>query len=370
MATGASAALIVELEDALARCSKGRRALVIEQVIKLFLAQPQENVRHLSSFDEVLACLIRQAELVGLANLSNAVVRSRLRLPMTARQLALHQEASVAVPILRHSSCISDADLDELAETGNQEQLLAISSRSELSERLTTTLVMRGNAGVHLAISRNLDARLSERAFAVLLKMAERNEQLAQTLGKRSDIPAKLVRKFLALVAGKPRLAFLNSASPEVRALAEREASTDSNAQRDYTTAMKEVSTLSRSGKLTDSAVNRFAVGQDQEKLTAALALLSEAPIRVIERLLRDDSADELIIACKAARLRWATTASIIRHRQGCPPISEQQLEEQRGLFESLSLAEAQWTIRFGKEDSNAGDGAKADRSIGKSNYH
>jgi uncharacterized protein (DUF2336 family) len=366
MAAGTSAALIPELEDAFARCPKDQRALVIGEVIKLFLAQPKENVRQLSSFDEVLACLIRQAEVADLTKLSNAVVASRLMLSKAVRQLAFHEDASVAIPILRGSNWISDEDLNELAETRDQEHLLAISSRSQLSRALTTTLVMRGNASVHISISRNLGARLTEGAFTVLLKIGERDEELAQALGKRSDLPATLVRKFLALVTGKPRLAFLRFASPEICTMTEREAPPKAKAQRDYASAEKEVGCLSRTGQLTDSTVNRFAVGQDHEKLTAALALLSQAPITVIERLLCGDSVDELVVACKAARLRWATTASIIRHRQGCEPISEQQLEERRKLFDSLSLSEAQWTIRFGKTDTSADGCAKPNKSATK----
>jgi uncharacterized protein (DUF2336 family) len=358
MTTGASAALIAELEDALARCARHRRASVINEVIRLFLEQPERNVRHLGSFDQVLACLIRQAEVSDLASLSNAIVRSQLELPEATRQLASHEEASIAVPVLRHSNSLSDETLVELAETRNQDKLLAISSRAALSEPLTTALVLRGNTAVHVAISRNLGARLTEGSFAILLKIAERDQQLAGALAKRADIPPPLLRKFLALVTEQSRVAFLNSASPEIRAMSQRETPSKAKVQRDYSAAEKEIGVLSRTGKLTDSTVNRFAVGQDHERLIAALAFLSEAPITTIERLLDGDRADELAIACKAARLRWATAASILRHCQGGPPISEQQLEKQRVLFERFSLSEAQQTIRLGKTDLNAGGSA------------
>lgn len=370
MVAGSSAALIDELEDALARCPKHCRGLVVGEVIKLLLVQPRENVRQLTSFDEVLACLIRQAEVADIANLSYAVATSRLAFPKASRQLAFHDDASVADPILRQSSCLSDEVLIELVETRSQEQLRAISSRGALSEAVTTKLVMQGNAAVHLAISQNPGVRLTERSFAVLLKIAERDEQLAQALGKRSDIPAMLTRKFLALVTGKPRLAFLNSASPAIRALCQQEPRSEINTPIDYASAEKEIGALSRAGKLTDSTINRFAVGQDHERLVAALALLSETPVTVIERMLRADSPDELAMACKAARLRWATAASIVRSRQGGLPVSEQQLEDLRGLFESLSLSEAQRTIRFSKSDATANSRPERGKPDAKRSYH
>jgi uncharacterized protein (DUF2336 family) len=354
MAAGGSVALITELEDALARCPRHCRALVIQEVIRMLPAQPKDNIRQLGSFDEVLACLIRQAEVADIVNLSRTIAISRLMLPKAVRQLAFHVDAAVADPVLRHLSCISDEDLKELAETRGQKQLSAISSRTELSESISTKLVMRGNTGVHITLSRNPGARLTEKSFAVLLKLAERNDALAQALGSRPDVLATLVRKFLALVTGKPRIAFLNAGPPETRVVAQQARAPDINTQRDYASAEKEVLELSRSGKLTDSAVNRFAIAQDLEKLTAALALLSETPVTVIERLLCREGLDEMVIACKAARLRWATTVSIIRCSRGGAPTSEQELEQLIRLFESLSLSEAQRTVRFGKADGIA----------------
>src|SRR5690242_3267476 len=110
-----------------------------------------------------------------------------------------------------------------------------------------------------------------------------------------------------------------------------------------------QIAELRRAGKLNDSAVNRFAVRKQIAKLTVALAQAWEASVRSIERLLSNSSdVDQLVIACKAARLRWATTVSILNNREGCLPIEGDELNSLGGLFESLSLSEAQRTVRFG----------------------
>lgn len=353
MAAGSSQALVSELKDALVRFPQNRHTLVIQRVIELFIDHGGQSPHQIEALDEVLVCLIRHADLADLERLSNAIAKSGLMLPSTIATLAAHERTSIATPLLRNSKWVTEQSLVELTETRDQKHLSAISSRAALTKRITTPLVMRGNAGILVEVCRNLDADFTDQSFAMLLKIAEHNEDLARALGARPDIPIRLVRKFLALVTEKARLAFLSAASPEHRAIAEREISPKVNAERDYKSAEKEVGALSRAGKLSDSAVNRFAIQQDQEMLTAALALLSEAPIATIERLLCADRTDELVIACRAARLRWATTVSIVRQRENSAPLSEQQLEEQRGLFESLSLSEAQWTIRFGQSDSS-----------------
>ena len=342
-------AQIADLEDAIVRCPEHRRALVLQQVTKLFLDDRRETALKLAYLDDVLVCLMRPASAIDLAGVSNALVRSGLKLPKTLQQLALHRDPSVAVPILRHSSWLSEDDLAEVAETLDRDHLLAISSRSVLSEFLTTTLIMRGYTAVHTAITRNLGAKLSEGGFTVLLKIAERDSELAALLGARSDIPSGLLRKFLAMVAEKPRAAFLRAASPIVRAMAERETPKIAVSNRDYSSVETEIAELRRTGKLNDSTINRFAVTQQFDKLTVALALASDAPIKRIERLLSNHGdLDQLVMACKASRIRWATTASILRNREGCSPPTGDELEELNHLFESLSLSEAQRTIRFG----------------------
>ena len=118
---------------------------------------------------------------------------------------------------------------------------------------------------------------------------------------------------------------------------------------KDYSSAEKEIAELRRTGKLNDSTINRFAVTQQVEQLTVALALASDAPVRQIERLLSDSGdVDRLVMACKASRLRWATTASILSNRAAHSVPSGEELEALNRLFESVSLSEAQRTVRFG----------------------
>jgi len=297
----------------------------------------------------VLVCLMRPASAENLAKVSNALVRSGLKLPKTVHELVHHRERSVALPILKHSNWVSEDDLAEIAKTGELETLLAIASRSVLSEYLTTTLITRGYTTVHAVIAGNPGARLSESGFSVLFKIAERDDKLAELLGARSDIPPGLLRKFLAIVEEKAKAAFLRTAPASVRALATRDRPRIVASYKDYAGAEKEIAELRRTGKLNDSAFNRFAVTKEIAKLTVALAQVSETSVKSIERLLSNDSdVDHLVMACKASRLRWATTVSILNNREDCTPIQEEELKVLARLFESLSLSEAQRTLRFG----------------------
>jgi hypothetical protein len=117
--------------------------------------------------------------------------------------------------------------------------------------------------------------------------------------------------------------------------------------QVDYTQAQSAVLALNRAGNLSDSAVNRFTLEYNYKNVIAALALLSSTPIELIEPVMNNPRPDGLIVACKACRLSWSTTAMIIRNRKNCPPASREELEQGRSIFNELSLAAAQRTMRF-----------------------
>jgi uncharacterized protein (DUF2336 family) len=222
MTRPAYATQIVDLEDAMVRCPNTAARLFCSRSRICFSTTSERGPASLTI--SMLVCLMRPATPNDLANVSNALVRSGLKLPKAIQQLARHRDASVPVPMLRHSSLVSEDDLAEVAETRDLDHQLAVGSRTGLSEYLTTTLIMRGYSAVHTLIARNSSAHLSEAGFSLLLKIAERDAELAGSPGARSDIPPGLLRKFLAMVAEKPRAAILRDAPANVKAPAGREA--------------------------------------------------------------------------------------------------------------------------------------------------
>jgi hypothetical protein len=106
------------------------------------------------------------------------------------------------------------------------------------------------------------------------------------------------------------------------------------------------VAALSRIGKLNDSTVNRFAIRREYANVIAALALLSGATVETIAPLMHETGGEGLIIACRASRLDWQTTLAVLNNRR-VPPLSKQQLEQAKEMFEMLFVSTAQYTIRF-----------------------
>jgi uncharacterized protein (DUF2336 family) len=348
MAATRSEALLARLEDTITRCSSSRRADVLRQVLALFVSPQSQGKCDLAALDEVLLRLSRPAETLELAELSGTVSRSGLALPKLAQRLAMSKAAAVAAPILTNSAAVPERLLREIAATRGQEHMLAMSGRSRISGEVAAALVMRGNAAVHRNLSRNHGARFSERTLSVLLKLAENDEELAEALASRADLSPALVHKFLSLATGAPRARFVAASSDETRSLGAGLTGPQTGEsivpELNYAEAVDELRGLSRTGKSTDAAVGRFALQGEHEKVVAALALLAETGIRKAEDLFFGERGELLAVACKAARLRWATAASILRSRPRV--VSQDELVAAEAVFERISLSEAQRSIR------------------------
>jgi len=311
----------------------------------------------------VLIRLIGRVDAPALVHLSEILSEIGLAPRETVRQLAFHEDASVASPVLAKSGRLSEKHLIEIANTRGQQHLLAISARKTLNEALTDALISRGNAAVFNALAQNAGARFSETGYAALVGSAERDESLIERLGLRLDIPAKLLRKLLTM-ANDAVWARLSAATRTLTHEKINEATETAGAvppsPLDYAQAMSEVVALNRVARLKDTTVNRFAVRGEHANVVAALAFMTEVKAEDIEPLMKSGRLYGLIVACKAARLDWSTTTQIIRTRPECAPVTARELEQGREVFDALLLSVAQWTIRFGA-DRIAAENARAD---------
>jgi uncharacterized protein (DUF2336 family) len=349
MAAAAPAALIAELEGAVDGRSPERRAEILRQLTKLLFSDADRLTEtQIGVFDDVLVRLIKGVEARALAQLGNSLSELNLAPREAVRQLAFHEDASVAAPILRRSRHLSEKDLVEIANARGQQHLLALSVRQTINEALSDALVKRGDSTVHHALARNLGARFSKAGCAALVESAERDDRLAARLGSRSDIPPTLRGRLVAKL-DDVQMRFLQAMPPAMQEKIQAAIATTPEIpapKPDYAEARAKVAEFSRTGRLNDSTVNRFAVHHEYECVVAALAFLSGAPIEVIEPLIICDELDGLIVACKAARLNWSTTTMIICNRPDCSPVSTHELEQGKEIFETISLSVAQRTMR------------------------
>ena len=133
----------------------------------------------------------------------------------------------------------------------------------------------------------------------------------------------------------------LASISNEVR----REAT----APRNLAQAQDLVLRMQQKKQLNEAAVVEFAKTYKYEEMVASLARLCSAPLELIERLMQNVRYDGLLVACKAAELKWPTVTVILTNRFPRHSISAQELQQAKAEFIRLTVATAQRVLRFWK---------------------
>lgn len=118
------------------------------------------------------------------------------------RLLARDDAIEVAAPVLTQAEELDIGTLIECARTKKQEQLLAISRRKTLPDKLTDVLVERGDQQVVLSTAKNAGSRFSDKG---LIKRAHGDDALTSCVAMRSDLPAQLFDQLLARASEKVR---------------------------------------------------------------------------------------------------------------------------------------------------------------------
>jgi uncharacterized protein (DUF2336 family) len=354
MTAVASGELLTELEAAAREATPERRARILQRVTELYLsAVAGLSPGQISVFDDVLVHLMERMEPRKLAELSAALANVAPAPQATVRRLARQENASIAVPVLQKSKSLTDADLIEIASHFSQQHLIALSSRANLNEAITDVILKHAGKETARVLARNPTAWFSALGRAALLIVAERDENVAESLGSRSDLPAESLKKLLTRTTETVRARLLKAA-PEVRERVQAAldsmpapvARTTTAAPNDYAEAKAAVVVLNKGGQLNDSSVNRFAIRREYPNVIAALTLLSGATVEIIAPLMEEESGSGLIIACRGSRLNWQTTAAVLNNRR-VPPLSREQLARSKEIFETLYVSSAQYTIRF-----------------------
>jgi uncharacterized protein (DUF2336 family) len=353
MATRAS--LIPELDDVLIHGSVEKRADTLRRITNLFIdGAGLYNDDHVSLFDDVLTRLLVDVESTALAEVAHRLAPVDNAPPRLIRRLAGDEDIAIAGPVLKRSARLAESDLVDLATSLGPDHLLAISGRQQVGTAVTDILVKRGDRDVARSLAANWGATFSEASFGSLVKRAETDGILAETLGRRSDVPIHLFRQLVAqareVVHRRLEAASGPQAQSEIKRLLVEVSSQVDTAmapQRDYRAAQRTVSDMRRAGSLDETQLLKFARTARFEEMVTALSTLCAVPLEVVDRLMASDRTDPVLILCKAVGFEWQTVQAIITAHPGGKGASAQELDEARGNFERLSQSTAQRVVRF-----------------------
>jgi uncharacterized protein (DUF2336 family) len=352
---GSHRALIEELNEAVLDTSPTRRAEMLQRVTDLFtFGSSRYADQEITLFDDIFVRLATAIEVSARAKLANCLAKIPRAPPLITRTLAFDDAIDVAAPVLEHAEHLDNPTLVENARTKSQQHLLAISRRRALDDVVTDVLIARGDRPVLLSAAANPGAKFSDSGFRALVSRSQQDDELTDCVGSRRDIPRHHLLKLMANASHAVR-AKLQAADPLMsdaihNAVAEATAAIQSKTaavSREYAAASAHVKSLHAARLLNESNVDAFATAGSFEETTAALAMLCDLPIEVVERAMVQMRPEAIMIVAKAIGLSWATVKAVLKLRAGARGISTQELEQCLGTYSRLKHTTAEQILTF-----------------------
>ena len=190
--------LISDLENAVATRS-AETGTMLRRVTDLFLVNAGHyTADQLELYDGILQMLIAAVEVSARAELAQRLAPIDGVPANTIRTLALDDAIEVAEPILAQSKSLDDDVLTHCITIKGQEHLLAIATRTKLSETITDQLVTRGDIKVLRTVASNPGAAISDLGFGILVKKSTEDNWLTERVARRIDIPEHHLRELIS----------------------------------------------------------------------------------------------------------------------------------------------------------------------------
>ena len=356
------ASLISELETAVQSGSKTERIDTLRRITDLFLStQERLNAEQIDVFDEVIGHLVRRIEVRALAELSERLAPIENAPIGVIQNLAREDEILVAGPVLTNSARLSNADLVEIASTKGQAHLLAISGRSTLAEPVTDVLIARGDLQVYRKLASSSDARFSEDGISRLVKRAEADDTLTETLGLRLDLPLHLLRQLLEkareIVREKLLMLAPSDHQDEIRKVLssiDADVLRATSAEPDFDLANRIVQKMHVDGELDEVVFLQFVKGSRYAETIMALSKMCATPHDIIVRIMQSNRREAIIIPCRAAGLSWVTVRSLLQSRSR-DDLSPDEIDSLKSDYAKLTQTTAQRVLRFWSVQKAAG---------------
>lgn len=347
--------LLEELEATLSSGTIARHAEILNSVTDLFVndaGRYSDDV--VDVFDDVMARLVKTIETRARAKLAQRLAPIANAPSNVVHLLAFDDDIEVAGPILLQSARLREDALIATAKKRSQQHLFAISQRRSLSEAVTDILVERGDRDVVRSVAKNRGARFSDTGFRNLVERSSGDDDLADIVGMRDDLPRQHFLLLLEKASSTVR-ARLIAENPRARADIDRAVNEVTDDIRDasrngspaFAAAEAAVLRQNRIRRIGEAEIHQYARERRFEETAIALSIMCDTPIDVVERALLDPGAEIALILAKVAGLSPATTRAILLLRAADRGMSNDDLERAMTSFHKLQPETARRVLSF-----------------------
>ena len=349
--------------------SSERRRELLREVTDLFLAQTPSQLDpiQVALFDDVMSHISNEMEEVVRAELSHKLAPSPLAPPRVLLGLA-GDTATVAAPVLRGSTALTEADLVELARTRGQDHLRAISQRAEVPTAVADAIIERADDDTLDVLLRNDGAELSREASEAAVDRAQANPALHEAVVERRKLPPDLLNEMYFIVEARLREKIMErNAELDPQALEaaleagrKRLATRDGAMPADYQKAEADVKAMAKRGELTPTVLASFLRRGEKTRFMLALAELADVDFPTARRILEGKLVDPLAIVCKAAGFERALFLTFVVLMLDREANAMGRAQEYGDIYSKLSRESALRAIRFWRVRRQTGDLAAA----------
>jgi uncharacterized protein (DUF2336 family) len=217
-------------------------------------------------------------------------------------------QAEVSAPLIARSPLLTEADLVDLAATGERKALVAIAIRPDVSRAVAQALIRRRDADCAFALAGNPASDIAEADLLVLIEAFGHLPKFRNVVQARPDLPltarhALMLRTAEGLGQFVTEGGFLPGGR-KARLLDDTlQSGTLALARQSPGEVDRFVAHLRRQGLLTPALLLRSVLGGDLALVTHALADLCTVPTSRVAALLRGRSVASILVLLRRAGL-------------------------------------------------------------------
>ena len=191
-----------DVEKLLKESSSGARVTVLEKIAINYDAGGFET-RELLIAEQIFRLLLKDTEIQVRKSLAEHL-KENSQIPRDIILGLAKDVEEVALPLLRSSEVLSDADLIEIIRTSRGiAKSLAVSQRKIVSPRVSEALIDTNSEEVVAKLVQNQGAEISDSSYRKILQdFSNSNEVLSHVVGRES-LPITVVEKLITQVSGQ-----------------------------------------------------------------------------------------------------------------------------------------------------------------------
>jgi uncharacterized protein (DUF2336 family) len=284
--------------------------------------------------------------------------------PEMIRRLARDAELIVASPVLRFSPLLTDDDLIDIITAGPASgALAAIAQRRDVRARVSDAIVAADDEPAVAALLANKSAQIREETLDLIVERAPNRAAWHEPLVRRPTLPARAAQRIASFIAesllgilkgredlpretrDKVAAAITQRLEAAEKATAKKAAPEAEEEEEEGETAEEKVTRLKKEGKLDEDAVADALDAGQRPFVRAALAVLAEVRLDVVDKILQARSAKGVTALAWKAGLPMRMAVQLQTRIGGISP--RQALPARNGKDYPLSVDEMTWQIEF-----------------------